>query len=193
MNYKEQVANYIPKCEQERIDQQLMLAFINRNPDVLFRTNLAAHFTVSSFVVNQAFTHVLFAYHNIYQSWAWLGGHNDGDSDLLKVALKEATEETGVKHFTPYQEDIFILDVVYVKNHIKHNQYVPDHLHLNVTFLLIASEEEELVIKHDENSGVKWFLIEEVPLHVSEERMIAIYQKAFNEIEKIRKTLNRSK
>ena len=184
---REQIEKYIPKCEQEKVDKKLILSFIDRNPDVLDRSNLAAHFTVSSIVVNQALTHVLFAFHNIYQSWAWLGGHNDGDSNLLKIALKEASEETGVKYIVPYSEDIFILDVIYVKNHLKKQAYIPDHLHLNATFLLVADEQEELVVKEDENSGVKWFPIESVLEHVNEERMKSVYQKAFDEIAKLRK------
>ncbi len=186
MIFIKQIENYKPKCEQEEVDKTLILDFIKRNDDVLERTNLAAHLTVSSFVVNKALTHVLFAFHNIYKSWAWLGGHNDGNPNLLEVAINEAKEETGVNRITPYSDEIFTIDVIYVKNHIKHQKYVPDHLHLNVTFLLIADESEELMIKHDENSGVKWFHIDDVLSNVSEERMIYVYQKAFDEIMKIR-------
>src|SRR5690606_13156485 len=135
---------------------------IDRNPDALDRTNLCAHITSSAFVVNQDMTKILFAYHNIYDSWSWVGGHNDGNPDLLEVAIKEAIEETGIKTVKPYSNDIFTIDVIYVKNHIKKNQYVPDHLHLNATFLLIADENENLSINHAENSGVKWFAIDDV-------------------------------
>ncbi len=187
--YKKQFLNYIPKNEQEKVDQQLILNFISRNPDALDRTNLAAHITSSAFVVNQNMTKILFAYHNIYDSWSWVGGHNDGNSDLLEVAIQEAKEETGIKSVTPYSKDIFTLDVIYVKNHIKKQIYVPDHLHLNATFLLIADVNEELTINYAENSGVKWFEIDDVLNHISEERMKPIYQKAFDEIQKIRKNL----
>jgi isopentenyldiphosphate isomerase len=72
-----------------------------------------------------------------------------------------------------------MIDNIYVHNHIKHGAYVPDHIHLNVTYLLIADEQDTLTHKPDENQGVKWFDIEDVLNHVSEERMKIIYKKAF--------------
>ncbi|MDI6453392.1 NUDIX hydrolase [Peloplasma aerotolerans] len=185
--YKKLFAEYQPKNEQESKDLQLILNFIKRNDDALYRTNLAGHITSSAFVLNQKMTKILFAYHHIYDSWAWVGGHNDGNPNLLEVAIKEAKEETGVKHVVPYSDQIFTVDVIYVKNHIKNGLYVPDHLHLNATFLLIADENDPLLINHAENSGVKWFLISEVIDYVSEARMKPVYLKAFHEIEKIRK------
>ncbi|MCR3905580.1 MAG: NUDIX hydrolase [Tenericutes bacterium] len=184
--YKKLFTEYQPKTEQESIDQQLILAFIDKNDDALYRTNLAGHITSSAFVVNKKMTKILFAYHHIYDSWAWVGGHNDGNPNLLEVAIKEAKEETGVKNIKPYNEDIFTIDVIYVKNHIKNGIYVPDHLHLNATFLLIADENDPLFINHAENSGVKWFSIDEVIDHINEERMKPVYLKAFHEIQKIK-------
>ncbi len=177
---------YKPKNEQEEKDKQLMMEFLENNDDALIRDNLAAHITSSAFVVNETMDKIVFVHHNIYNSWSWVGGHNDGDPDLLHVAIKEAKEETGIKHIRSYDSDIFTLDVIYVKNHIKHGEYVPDHLHLNAAFLLIASEEDPLHINHAENSGVKWFQIDDVLDYISEDRMMPVYQKAFKQIETIR-------
>jgi 8-oxo-dGTP pyrophosphatase MutT (NUDIX family) len=181
----QQIKNYIPKCEQEEKDQIAIINFIERNPDCLNRSNLVAHLTSSAIVVNEKMTKVLFAYHNIYNSWSWVGGHNDGNPNFLEVAIEEAKEETGIKNVYPYSHDIFTIDVIYVENHQKKGVYVPDHLHLNLTFLLIADESDELTIKEDENSGVKWFNLDDVINHISEPRMKPIYQKAFNEIKNI--------
>lgn len=186
---KQQLQQYTPFNEQEAFDQKAMIAFIERNPDYLLRTNLIAHFTVSTIVVNAAMDKIVFAHHNIYQSWGWLGGHNDGDDDLLTVALKETQEETGLTKLHPYSKDIFMLDTIYVPNHIKHGKHVSDHLHLNATFLVIADETETLMINHEENSGVKWFLISEVLNEVNEPRMIPIYSKAFQKIALIKQGL----
>ncbi len=177
---------YQPLNEQEARDQALILQFLKRNPDALERTNLTAHLTSSAIITEKTMTKVLFAYHRIYDSWAWVGGHNDGDPDFLAVAIREALEETGLETVTPYKDDIFTLDVIYVPNHIKHGQYIPDHLHLNVTFLLIADENHPLSIKIDENTGVRWFLIEDALKASSEPRMKPVYQKAFDQIRRIR-------
>jgi len=187
MNYIKAFDTYTPSCEQEMMDQQLILHFIHHNENALDRTNLAAHVTSSAFVVNHDMTKILFAYHKIYDSWAWVGGHADGNPDLLEVAIQEAKEETGISKVVPYSNEIFTLDVIQVTNHIKHGKYVPDHLHLNASFLLVANEKETLTINHAENTGVAWFSIDDIFNHVSEKRMIAVYQKAFDKIKKIRK------
>ncbi|MFA6378137.1 MAG: NUDIX hydrolase [Acholeplasmataceae bacterium] len=192
MNYKDAFKSYQPINEQELMDQKLIIDFIDRNPDALDRTNLCAHVTSSAFVVNQDMTKILFAYHKIYDSWAWVGGHADGNPDLLEVAIKEAIEETGVSKVDVFSKDIFTLDVIQVTNHIKHGKYVPDHLHLNASFLLIADENDELSINHAENTGVKWFDIDDIFNHVSEKRMLSVYQKAFDKIKSIKLSHNQS-
>jgi len=187
--YKEAFKNYQPKNEQEERDLKLINDFIEKNDDALERSNLCAHVTSSAFVLNKSLTKILFAYHHIYDSWAWVGGHNDGDPDLLNVAIKEAIEETGNQTIRPFSKDIFTVDVIYVKNHIKHGMYIPDHLHLNATYLLIA--DEDAIIKHNpkEHKGVKWFELDDVFNHISEERMIPVYKKAFYHINLIKNAL----
>ncbi len=174
--------NYTPKNEQETIDRTTILAFIDNNPDALERTNTIAHITVSAIVINDEATHVLFAHHNIYNSWAWVGGHADGNPDLLEVALKETREETGLKDVAPVYKDPFMVDILQVTNHIKHGRYVGDHLHLNATYLLRGDATAPLSVKPDENSGVRWFTLDEALTRVSEPRMIPVYQKAFDAI-----------
>lgn len=182
MTYIDIIKAYKPFNVQEEVDQRAILNFIEQTNDHLLRTNLVGHLTSSSIVLNKDYTKVLFAFHNIYQSWSWLGGHLDGDEDLLKVALKETKEETGIKNVEPFSDDIFMIDVIYVKNHIKKGQHVGDHLHLNVTFLLIADESDELFVKKDENQDVRWFGLDEVFDFISEERMVPIYKKAIEKI-----------
>ncbi|MDY0276482.1 MAG: NUDIX hydrolase [Acholeplasma sp.] len=185
--YKKIINEYIPKCEQEQMDKKAMMDFISKNGDALSRDNLIAHVTSSAFVVNKDFTKVLFIYHLIFKSWSWIGGHNDNDPDCLGVAIKETKEETGLKEVSVVLDEPIMLDNIYVGTHIKNGKYVPDHLHLNVTYLLMADEDEELFIKHDENSGVKWFLLDDILNVCSEERMKPIYTKAINIIKKFRK------
>ena len=101
------------------------------------------------------------AYHNIYDSWSWLGGHADGEEDLLSVAMKEAREEAGIRNVRPVSDEIFSLEVLTVDGHVKRDRYVSSHLHLNVTYLLEADEEEGLHVREGENSGVQWFGLDE--------------------------------
>lgn len=119
------------------------------------------HMTASAWVVNEARTKVLMVYHNIYHSWSWMGGHADGEEDLLAVALREVQEESGIRSVHPVTEKIYSLEVLTVDGHVKRGKYVSSHLHLNVTYLLEASEADSLHMKPDENSGVAWFGLKE--------------------------------
>lgn len=174
------IKNYQPKNQQEAMDKQAMLEFLAHNPDAFDRRNLVAHFTSSAIIINKKMDKVLFIHHLIYKSWGWVGGHNDGDKDFLKVALKEAKEETGLKRLKPLLEAPVALDNIYVENHIKNGIYVGDHIHMNLTFLMVGHEDDPLSIKVDENSGVQWFLMDDALNHISEPRMRPIYQKIFN-------------
>lgn len=178
MNLKNQIENYKPYNEQEEKDKQTILKYIDTFDDVLTRNNEFAHFTASNWAINQDKTKVLMIYHNIYQSWAWTGGHADGESDLLKVAIRELKEETGAENVKVLNPDIFSLEILCVNGHVKNGKQVSSHVHLNLTYLLEVDENEVLRMKPDENSGVKWVKLEDVE-KVSKEEWIRenIYRK----------------
>ena len=157
----EQIRSYQPMNEQEERDKEQILHCLETEKDIFTRENRLAHMTASAWIVNPERTKVLMAYHNIYHSWSWLGGHADGETDLLKVALKEAREESGIYHVKPVSEKIYSLEVLTVDGHVKRGEYVSSHLHLNVTYLLQAEETDVLHIKEDENSNVGWFSLED--------------------------------
>ena len=94
----EQIANYIPYNEQEERDQNLILNWIEEQENAFSRENKMAHMTASAWVVNPERSKVLMVYHNIYDSWSWLGGHADGETDLLSVALREVKEAVSYTH-----------------------------------------------------------------------------------------------
>lgn len=179
---KQMIQNYVPVNEQEVADKELMIYYIENFKDTLTRENRTCHFTASNWIVNKERTKVLMAYHNIYDSWAWTGGHCDGDADILHVALKEAEEETGLKKFKVLDENIASLEILTVDGHVKRGKYVSSHVHLNCSFLLEADENEKLQIKEDENSGIKWVDINEALKLTSEAKMVAIYEKLNNKI-----------
>lgn len=161
MDLIEQIEAYTPFNEQEERDRELILTCLRNMPDIFERKNTLAHMTASAWVVNPERTRVLMAYHKIYDSWSWLGGHADGEKDLLQVALREVKEESGVTGVRPVTEDIFSLESLTVDGHVKKGNYVSSHIHLNVTYLLEAGEEDTLSVKEDENSGVAWFDLQE--------------------------------
>ena len=175
---KQEIENYVPANEQEQHDKEQMLRFMQQNPDCLNRDNQIGHFTVSIWTVNKQRTKTLIVYHNIYDSWAWIGGHADGEADLCAVALRELQEETGVSNGVLVSKDIFSLETLTVNGHMKKGNYVPSHLHFNITYLAEADERETLRVNQEENQAVKWWTFEEA-LAVSKEHWMIerVYKK----------------
>lgn len=177
MNLRDTILSYAPTCEQEREDQRMMLRYLSLFDDLLTRENEIAHFTASAWITNPARDRVLMIYHNIYDSWAWTGGHADGEADLLQVALREAREETGAGQVRPLSGESISLEILTVDAHFKRGRYVVPHLHLNLTYLLEADDAQALHSKPDENSGVRWFTPEEAVAASTEPEMREIYRK----------------
>ena len=186
MKIMDDIARYIPWNEQEQRDQAEILRFLAQHDDAFLRSNRIAHMTASAWVVNPTRDKVLMVYHKIYDSWSWTGGHADGETDLLAVALREVTEETGVKSVRPVTEDIYSLETVTVDGHEKRGEYVSSHLHLNVTYLLEADDAEPLRICEDENKGVAWFGLEDALAASTEPWFVSrIYQKLNDKLKTI--------
>lgn len=178
MDLFEQIEAYVPGYEQEARDKQQMLRVLRDCPDCLERSNELVHFTASAWTINPQRTKTLLVYHNIYDSWSWVGGHADGEADLCAVALRELREETGVQNAHLAQEGIFSLESLPVAGHIRRGTYVSSHVHLNLTYLFEAEEDEALRANADENQAVRWFLFEDALAASSEPWMVEhVYRK----------------
>lgn len=184
MDFLISLDRYTACNEQEENDKRNILMYSKTFDNIFTRENEIAHLTSSCWIVNRDRSKVLMIYHNIYQSWAWAGGHADGDRDLCYVAIKEAMEETGVVNISPVLDEPISIDTLTVKGHIKRGKYVSAHLHLNATYLLEADENQPLIVKPDENSGVRWVPVGECVALSSEEEMQKVYQKLIDKVNK---------
>lgn len=185
MSFIDIIKNYNPINEQEKADKNLILDLYNTyGNNLLLRDTLIAHITVSAWIVNKNMDKVLMNYHNIYKNWGWLGGHADGCSDLLAVAKKEIFEESGLKNIMPLSNDIISLEALPVVSHIKKGKFVSSHIHLNVTYLFMANENDKLIVNKNEGSGLKWVEREKAPLLTNEEQMKPIYIKLNKVVDK---------
>ena len=157
MTLLQQLEAYRPWNEQEARDREELLRRLRSGEDLYTRDNTSAHLTASAWVVSPDRRQVLMAFHNLYNSWAWLGGHADGQRDLLAAALREVREESGLESVRPVSPEIFSLEILTVDGHEKRGAYVSSHLHLNLTYLLEADPAQPVRCKPDENSRVGWF------------------------------------
>lgn len=186
MLFEKEIRTYKSVNQQEASDQKVMLEYIsNYKNNILTRENKIAHLTSSGFIMNETLTKVLMIHHNIYNTWAWTGGHADGEGDLLEVAIKEAKEETGLKSVELMSPEIASIDILPVNGHFKNGEYISAHLHLNVAYLLKANEEQSISVNKRETSGVKWITVDKVADFSGEPELIKIYNKLINKAKKI--------
>lgn len=189
MDYIKQVIEFVPYNEQESQDKRIILYYLKKFPNnILLRKNEFAHITSSGFIMNKELDKVLMIHHNIRNAWAWTGGHVDGDTDFLHVAIKEAKEETGINSVTALTKNIVSIDILPVYGHVRRNKYVSTHLHLSVAYVLIASETETLIVKEDENSDVNWFSLDKFTEDHFDVKDVYLYNKLINRAKQINNT-----
>ncbi|HZX79737.1 MAG TPA: NUDIX hydrolase [Lysobacter sp.] len=125
-----------------------LLAELDSAP--FMRTRLAGHFTGSAWLVDRSGTRVLLTHHRKLGRWLQLGGHADGDSDLGRVALKEAGEESGLDGLT-LEPGLFDLD----RHWIPARGDVPAHWHYDVRYVVRAGANENFVVG-EESLDLAW-------------------------------------
>ena len=185
-NTIEMLKNYKPYNEQEKKDLEIIFKAEEIFGNILTRNNEFCHLTSSAFIINKQRTKVLCIYHNIYKSWGWVGGHADGDDDMLYVAKKETNEETSLKNFKEIYEMPISVEILGVFSHMKKGKYVPAHQHFNITYLFEADENEDIHILEEENSNIGWLTFDELIEKSDEPHMIPIYKKIIEKIKKCR-------
>ena len=132
------------------------LDLIATYPDALDRRRVdPGHLTGSGLVVDPASRRVLLLLHAKLGIWVQPGGHADGDASLPGVALKEATEETGIAGLrvaTPALDvDIHLIP--------------PPHgptLHYDVRYLVVAPP-GAVPVRNHESLDIAWLGLDELP------------------------------
>lgn len=186
MNYREEIAAYRPRGEEEAADQALILSMIEHFPDtVLTRECLAGHITSSGFIVNETRDKNA---DGVAQHLPLVGVDGRPRGRRARPARGRAAggaRGDGILRVSPLSREIAGLDVLTVPGHVKRGKYVPTHLHLSVSYLLSAPEDQPLAVKSDENSGVQWIPISEIESYSSEPEMYPVYRKLVERMRKL--------
>ena len=157
------IVRFSTKDGREEREKAMMLDLIAQYGNgVLTRDNDFAHMTASSIIVSRDRKRTLMAFHKIYNSWAWTGGHADGESDFEAIARREAQEETGIVNLRRLGDGPASLEILPVWAHVKRGKHVGSHLHLNVSYIFEADESLPLRVAEDENSAVGWIEVDKL-------------------------------
>jgi 8-oxo-dGTP pyrophosphatase MutT (NUDIX family) len=141
------------------------------------RECLPGHVTASSWIFSHDHRHVLLTHHRKLDRWLQLGGHADGDTNVLEVAFKEAREESGMTNFevlwldepgTPFDLDIHLIPA---------RGDTPEHEHHDIRFLLVAGRDQQLVMS-DESNDLRWFPVGELAPQLDDESLRRLDRKS---------------
>lgn len=148
------------------------LAFVDGHADCLLRTCEPGHLTGSAWIVSPDRTRTLLTHHRKLDKWLQLGGHADGDGNLLEVALREAREESGLTRIRALAGGIFDLD----RHWIPARKTEPAHHHFDLRFVFEADPAEPLAISN-ESKDLAWVSIDRVTTLNPEESMARMVRK----------------
>jgi 8-oxo-dGTP pyrophosphatase MutT (NUDIX family) len=136
------------------------------------------HLTASAWIVSRESRSVLLTHHRKLDRWLQLGGHTDGETDVLSAALREAREESGLVDFVTFPPggggEILDVDV----HEIPARGDEPRHEHHDVRFLFEASESVPIRRQEVESKAMRWFRIEELGDTLAEESLARMARKA---------------
>lgn len=159
----------------EEPHRQRMVALLDSTPDCFQRTSFPGHFTGSALVVSADGTRVLLHHHRKLDRWLQFGGHCDGEENILRVAQREALEESGIDGLILASSRPFDLDI----HTIPARATEPEHEHFDVRYVLIAPE-DAVFLRSDESHELRWFTGGEtaaLDLDAGLRRLIAKWQR----------------
>lgn len=147
--------NYIPSVA-ERDHWRDIRTLIDNHPDCFYRTHFdPGHITGSALLLSADGTRVLMNHHKFLNIWICFGGHADGETNILQVALREAIEESGIDDIEPVRTTIFDVDVHAIPPNPKKNE--PAHKHFDIRYLLrVRNAVNENFAKSDESVNLRW-------------------------------------
>jgi 8-oxo-dGTP pyrophosphatase MutT (NUDIX family) len=161
-----------PIDENELKMRNETIEFVKTNEDCFNRELFIGHVTGSAWIVNDARTHVLLTHHRKLNQWFQPGGHCDGEPDVLKVALKEANEETGLKNLNVVDGEVYDVDV----HLIPERKGIPAHYHYDIRFLIEGDMNEQLIIT-EESNDLAWVSLEKIAERNDSESIMRMMRK----------------
>ena len=165
------ISGYSSRYPNEQETVQRLRHFVEANEDCFKRELEIGHVTGSAWIVNKNADAALLTHHKKLNIWVQLGGHADGDSNVQRVAEKEAEEESGIANLIVVTPEIFDIDI----HEIPARKSEPAHFHYDCRFLLQA-ESEDFVVS-EESHDLKWIPLDQMTEYTDEESVLRMVAK----------------
>lgn len=171
------LGRYLERHPGEAVEVGRVRGLVEAHPDCFERRCLPGHITASCWIVTEDGQRCLLTHHRKLGRWLQLGGHADGDPDVVAVALREAREESGMRDF-----ELVVpaggCPVVDVDIHtIPPHGHEPEHEHHDVRFLFRARSGQTLAIS-EESNDLRWFDWRSVASETADESLLRLARKA---------------
>lgn len=166
------LSNYHPSAPEEQQFKKDMIAFINNHPACFERSLEIGHITASAWLLNKERTKALLMHHTKLDNWFQLGGHCDGDPDVLAVSIKEAQEESGINQIEALSPAIFDIDIHLIPT----NKKEKEHYHYDVRFLLGVMNDED-VVQNSESKELRWISKDRAALPTNSRSVSRMFDK----------------
>ncbi|MEX0289393.1 MAG: NUDIX hydrolase [Flavobacteriaceae bacterium] len=166
------LSRYREKYPKEAATVDRFITFVSDNDNCFQRSLQEGHVTGSAWVVDSTGEKVLLTHHRKLDRWLQMGGHADGESDVLSVALREVEEESGLAKVAPISTEIFDVDI----HLIPERGHEAEHLHYDIRFALVNIGDEAYTVS-EESHDLKWINISNVSDYTNEESMLRMVRK----------------
>lgn len=165
------LTKYQPTAEEIEFKEKT-IQFVKEHEDCFERSLLIGHITASAWLLNRDESKALLMHHTKLDRWFQLGGHCDGDSDTLAVAIKEAQEESGINGIVAITSEIFDIDIHQIPEH----KGIPAHLHYDIRFLLKV-DSNEIIVQNVESKELRWIDKNLKSLPSNEQSVVRMFEK----------------
>ncbi len=172
LDLKSALNNYFPNDEDEKTYKNKMLLFLKTHKNCFDRSCIEGHFTSSCWLIDNTNNRALLMHHTKLNKWFQLGGHCDGNKNILEVSIQEAREESGIKNIEPVNKQIFDVDI----HLIPQINQIKSHFHYDVRFLLQVKS-NEVPLKNHESKELRWVYKNDNKLPTQNKSVLRMYNK----------------
>ncbi|MDA0957710.1 MAG: NUDIX hydrolase [Proteobacteria bacterium] len=166
------VERYASRYPEEQATIVEFQRFVRANENCFDRNLREGHVTGSSWILDRPHKHCLLTHHRKLNRWLQLGGHADGDSQVARVATREAEEESGLGSIALVSGEIFDIDI----HLIPERKHEPAHYHFDVRYLFEGDYDEPLVVS-EESHELAWVPLSGIADYTEEESILRMVRK----------------
>lgn len=166
-----------PSDDTEAAMLERIVSFIGMHENYMDRELRAGHITGSAWILDKSRRFALMTHHRKLNRWLQLGGHAEGETSVLDVAVREALEESGLSSIRLLDEAVFSVDV----HLIPASSCFPEHPHYDIRFLFEADMDEPFEVS-EESHDLRWIPLEEIERYNADTSVLRMVAKTLRAV-----------